>query len=104
MLTNTKRKIYIALFIVFGVLIGLLLHGSLELWYARNLITDFDHYSLGYTWQQWFSIHKYFSITLLILSIVFGYFQGRYWWRVVYEEKRLDPFFRWLKKMLWLSK
>jgi hypothetical protein len=100
-LQQHKRTIYIALFIILGVLLSFLIHGSAEIWYTNRLISDFPRYSLGYTWAQWFVIHRYASIILLILGVVFGYFQGRSWWRLVYDEKRFDPFFRKLRKFLY---
>jgi hypothetical protein len=104
MQTQTKTKIYIVLFVVFGILLGLVIHGVLELWYIGKLTTDFAHYSLSHTWAEWFLVHKYFSIILFVLSVVFGFFQGRLWWRLVYVEGRLDPFFNWLKRLVGLRK
>ena len=97
---KTKRKIYIALFTFLGVLLGFLFHGIVEIWYINRLTENFSAYSLGYTWQQWFVIHKYFAITTLVLGLLFGFFQGQYWWKVVYQQKRLDPFFKKLRKLL----
>jgi len=84
--TATKRTIYIALFSFLGILLSLIVHGVVEIWYIDRLTTDFNSYSMGYSWGEWFVIHKYFSIFLSALGAVFGYYQGRYWWRVVYEK------------------
>lgn len=94
-----KRRIYIGLFTVLGILLGFLLHGGLEIWYTNLLITDFDRHSLGHSWETWFAIHKYGAIGLFVLSAIWGYFQGRFWWRVVYVEKRFDPLFSKLRKL-----
>ena len=101
MKNNLKRKIYIGLFITLGIFLGLLVHGFVELWYIKGLLNDFSKYSLGYTWADWFLIHKIFSAITFIGGALFGYFQGRYWWRLVYEQKRFDPFFRKLRKFLY---
>ncbi len=100
MKNNNKRIIYIVLFIVLGILLGLIVHGLVEMWYISGLLSDFPKYSLGYDWATWFTIHRYFSLATLVLGIIFGYFEGKFWWRLVYEEKKLDPFFRRLKKLI----
>ncbi|MEK7617875.1 MAG: hypothetical protein AAB410_01905 [Patescibacteria group bacterium] len=98
---QTKRKIYIALFIFLGFLLGLLIHGFLEIWYIKGLISNFPKYSLGFSWADWFTIHKIFSGFTFIGGVLFGYFQGRFWWRTVYEQKRFGSFFTKFKKFLY---
>lgn len=73
---------------------GFLVHALVEIWFIGRLTAVFAHYSLGYSWGEWFTIHKYFSIILFVLGALTGYIQGKYWWRVVYDQKRLDPFFK----------
>lgn len=98
---NNKKTIYITLFIVLGILLGFIVHGLIEMWYINLLLSDFPKYSLGHSWATWFTIHRYFSVIIYILSILFGYFQGKMWWRWVYVEKRFDPFFRKLQRLLY---
>lgn len=98
---ETKRKIYIGLFILLGFLLGMLVHGFVETWYIYRLLVDFEKYSLGYTWAEWYTIHEIFSLIIFIISIFFGYFLGKYWWRLVYEEKHFDPFFKKSRKFLY---
>ena len=93
-----KRKIYVALFTFLGLLLGFLVHAGLEIWFIGRLTADFAHNSLGYNWGQWYRIHEYFAITTVALGLLFGFKQGEYWWKVVYEQKRLDPFFYKLQK------
>lgn len=95
---RTKRKIYISLFVVLGLLAGLVVHGLIELWYIHLLTTDFKKFSLGFSWADWFMIHKLWSVITLLGGIVAGYYQGRYWWEIVYEQRTLDPFFRKVRK------
>jgi hypothetical protein len=95
-----KKTLYIALFIVLGILLAFIVHGLLEIWYVNRLLENFPKYSLGYTWVQLFRINNYIYMLLFVAGILFGNYQGRFWWRIVYEEKRLDPFFRRLKKFL----
>ncbi|OGE76948.1 MAG: hypothetical protein A3K05_04455 [Candidatus Doudnabacteria bacterium RIFCSPHIGHO2_01_48_18] len=87
-MNQTKKIIYIASFAFLGVLLTTALHGLLEMLYIRLLTSDFQNYSLGFSWSQWFEIHKYFSIVLLIAGIVLGYQQGKHWWNVIYVQKR----------------
>lgn len=101
---ENKKRIYIALFVLLGILLGLLVHGAVELWYIKGLITNFPKYSLGYSWAEWFIIHQYLSVIVFIASVVLGYFQGKFWWRLVYVEKRFDPFFRKLQRFLYDTK
>ena len=95
-----KRKIYVALFTFLGVLVGFLVHACVEIWFASLLTADFARHSLGYSWSQWFTFHEYFAITTFALGILFGFKQGEFWWKVVYEQKRFDPFFYKLQKFL----
>jgi len=97
----SKKTVYIGLFTLLGVLLSTIVHGVLEMWYIQGLIADFPKYSLAYTWAEWFTIHRYFSVVTLMLGLIFGYFQGRMWWRWVYVEKRFDSFFRKLQKVLY---
>ena len=95
-----KRKIYIVLFTLLGILIGILFHGIVEIWYIEGLTQDFENFSLGFSWQQWFTIHSYFAIFTFVAGAFLGLKQGVYWWKVVYMQKRLDPFFNKLKRLL----
>ena len=95
-----KKQVYVVLFIILGILLGFIAHGIIEIWFTRRLLKDYNRYSLGHSWQTWFSIHLYFSVFLFVLSGLIGYLQGKFWWRVVYQEKRLDPFFKQLRKLL----
>ena len=82
-----KKKIYIVFFIVLGVLLQLLLHAAIEIWYIGLLLRDFSKYSLGLSWNQWFLIHHLGAVILFITVILFGFWQGKFWWRKIYERK-----------------
>ena len=83
-----KKGFYIALFTFLGILLQLIIHALLEKWYIGLLISDFNTYGIGLSWSVWFFIHHIVAIFLFIGGALFGFWQGKYWWRVIYEEKR----------------
>jgi len=80
-----KRNIYIFAFVVLGILLQFLVHAGLEIWYIGLLIPDFDTYSLGFSWEQWIMIHTIGTVILLIVGVLLGLWQGKYWWKRIYE-------------------
>ena len=82
-----KKKIYIGAFIIFGILLQFLIHSLAEIWCINLLLRDFPKYSLGLSWPQWFIIHHIGTVILFIAGIVFGFWQGKFWWNKVYEKK-----------------
>lgn len=84
----SKRTIYIALFTVLGIMVSFLIHAGIEIPVIFLLVKDFDRYGLGLTWDQWYMIHHIGAILLFILGVVGGFFQGKYWWEVIYVQKK----------------
>ena len=83
-----KKIVYIILFIILGSLLQLLVHAVIESIYIRLLIVDFDTYSLGWSWADWYLIHDVGTFILLVAGMVLGWWQGKYWWRRIYEKKK----------------
>ena len=83
-----KRRIYIFFSIILGVLLFLILHAGIEIWYVGLLVSNFDRYSLGLSWDMWYTIHHVWAGFMSIIGAVFGYMFGVRWWRIVYIEKR----------------
>ena len=81
-----KKTAYIALFTFLGTILQLIIHGLVEIWYVGLLLKDFSRYGLGLSWNNWFLIHHIATVILLILGILFGFWQGKYWWRKIYEQ------------------
>lgn len=81
-----KKLIYITLFTFLGLLLQFLIHGLIENWYINLLVSDFPKYSLGFSWLQWFIIHHIGTVVLLIIGLLFGFWQGKFWWRKIYEK------------------
>ena len=85
---NSKRTIYITSFTLLGILLSTIVHAGVEIPVINLLVADFDRYSLGLTWAQWFWVHHVGSVILGVAGALFGFWQGRYWWRVIYVEKK----------------
>lgn len=81
---NLKRSVYIALFMALGLLISFLVHAAIEIWYLDLLFSDFTKYSFGFSWQQLYIIHGIGTLILFIGGALFGYLQGKYWWKILY--------------------
>lgn len=92
-----KRAVYILLFVIFGVLLSIIIHSFVELTVISLLLKDFDRYSLGLSWPQWFTLHHILAFVLVAIGVVFGWLQGRFWWRAIYEEHRFKS---WLHRSL----
>ncbi len=85
-----KRIVYIAAFAILGILLQFLVHALIELWYTALLMADFARYGLGLPWDAWFLIHHIATAVLFVGGVVGGYFSGRYWWRIIYIEKKYE--------------
>lgn len=83
-----KKTIYIAAFTILGILVQFLVHVVIEVWYIKMLITNFNKYNFGLSWQQWFTVHHVGTVILLILGAALGYWQGKFWWKKIYENRK----------------
>jgi len=83
-----KKLVYIILFTFLGVLIQFLIHGLVEIWYIGLLMNNFPTYSLGLSWPQWFLIHRISTVILFVAGALFGFWQGKFWWKIIYEKKQ----------------
>ena len=83
-----KRKIYIACFIVLGLLLAFLMHALIEIYVIKLLISDWDRFGLGLNFEQWMWIHDIFVAALITLGSYIGFRQGKYWWYVLYVLKK----------------
>lgn len=85
-----KRTIYIISFTILGVLAQFLAHALFELWYIALLTADFARYGLGLSWDAWFFIHHVATAVFFVGGFLGGYFSGKYWWRIIYMEKKYE--------------
>lgn len=83
-----KKNAYISLFVIFGALISFLIHAGIEIWYINLLSIDFSMYGLGLSWSSWYLIHGIGTVILFMGGLLFGFLQGKYWWKVLYEGTR----------------
>lgn len=83
-----KRIIYVVLFTLLGIMVSFLIHAGIEIPVIFLLLKDFDRYSLGLTWDQWYMIHHIGAVLLFILGVVGGFSQGRHWWEIIYVQKK----------------
>jgi len=81
-----KKTIYITLFTILGILLSILAHAIIEVFYIKLLLIDFEKYSLGFSWNALFTLHAIYIVVFFILGVWFGLSQGKYWWRKIYEE------------------
>ncbi len=85
-----KKKIYIFLFSILGALVGFLAKGLVELKAIELLLFNFEKYSFGMSFENIVILHNAFSFLALFLGALVGFFQGKYWWRILYEKKTKD--------------
>lgn len=82
-----KKVTYITLFTLLGILLSFLVHALVEIPVIALLVSDFERWGLGLSWETWEMIHMVGGVVLLIGGIVIGFLQGRHWWGVLYETK-----------------
>jgi hypothetical protein len=80
-----KRYIYIGLCVFLGVLLTTILHGVGEQAYIALLLSDWDRYAFGLSFETLLQIHHVLSFLLLGIGVIGGYLLGVRWWRAVYE-------------------
>ena len=85
-----KKIFYIISFTFLGFLFGFLVEALIEIKFISLLLVDFEKYSLGFSMSQWFFIHKIWAFVTFFGGVLFGFFQGKYWWKVLYEKKSRD--------------
>ena len=82
-----KKIVYILAFVFLGFLAQFVVHGVVEMIYINLLITKFEIFGLGLSFDTWFLIHTIYGIALLIAGLVAGVWQGFYWWPRIYGKR-----------------
>lgn len=90
--SKTKHVTYIAAAIVLGICVSAFVQYIIE--YVLLILTDVSWLNIhGYNW----SIHGIFygsllhpvsQVLILLLGVYGGYRVGKYWWRLVYVERK----------------
>jgi len=68
-----KKYLKITLIIIFGLFIGLIIHGLIEILVIFLLINIFKDFFLKISWGTWLLIHHIFTIVVEILGIVLAF-------------------------------
>lgn len=87
---NKKQIFYISAFTLLGIILQFLVHSLIEIWYINLLLSDFSRYGLGLSWNNWYAIHYVLTIVLFILGFGLGLWQGRIWWKKIYNHEKSD--------------
>ncbi len=82
-----KKFVYIFLWVVLGLMLSFVAHALIEIFYIKNYLPN------GFTGHC--ALPLWLQIGLPVLGILFGFLAGKFFWRVIYVEKRVR---RWLKK------
>lgn len=82
---SVKKRVYIGLFIVLGIIVQQLIHAIIEIGYIALLTSNWEFWGFGWSFATWMIIHAIFAVTLFALGLYAGFSQGRYWWHYIYE-------------------
>ena len=85
-----KRKLYIFLFTVLGLVFGFFVAELVQLVYLRLLLADFARYSFGLSWSDLGQFYYFFSVLVVAFTGFWGYAAGKFWWRQIYVLKKYD--------------
>lgn len=82
--TKLKHIVYLCASTVLGVLLSIIVHVGVETQYILW------SWSRGHMlhWYGSCALHPVIQVVLPIAGAVGGYFLGRFWWRIIYIEKR----------------
>jgi hypothetical protein len=88
--SKTIHAIYLISTSGLGILLSLLVHVVIESQYLRWAM---DQHKVIH-WYAGCALHPILQIGLLIVGVVGGYFLGKFWWRLVYIERRWTGWIR----------
>ena len=81
-----KKYIYITLFVLLGILLQFLAHSGIEILYINLLQNNFEAWSFGLSWVDWWRVHNIVTVILLLLGIIAGFWAGKYFWKKIYDK------------------
>ena len=98
-----KRIVYILLSMFLGLLLSFFAHVALEMPALSYLVEGGAHAGDApvLIWTRWQSVHEAGTVLIALAGLVGGWFLGRYWWRLVYVERRR---FKWGRRSVTLSR
>lgn len=83
-----KKTIYIILCGILGVMLGFILQTILEVPVIYVVVSDFEKFSFGLSWEKLMILHWIFTLVLLMLGLIFGIRKGFVWWKYIYVDKK----------------
>jgi hypothetical protein len=78
---DMKKVAYISLFVLLGIVLQFIIHALIEMGVIKLLTSDFEKYSLGLSWENWYLIHHIGTVILLVVGVLFGLWAGFYFWK-----------------------
>lgn len=81
-----KKAVYISLFVFLGIELQFLAYFLIETGHIALMNDDFQKYGLGRPLSWWLSVYGIGAAAFFFLGAMFGFFQGGYWWKIVYEK------------------
>ena len=86
---NLKKTVYLCLTVILVSLLMLILHSYLELWYIDAIYASSGVYPQPTVFLRLSSyLPPAVPYILIVVSVAGGLLLGRWWWRIVYVEKR----------------
>jgi len=83
-----KKVIYISLFTLLGVLLQFLAHMALEIWYIKLLLSNFQKFGFGFSWDFWVASHNVLAIIFLLVGAGAGFYFSKYFYKKIYENSQ----------------
>jgi hypothetical protein len=84
--TKTKRRIYILVSIILGILLAVITDAFIEKAYINNILAK-GMVPVS-TWSHNCFLPLFMTVAFLAAGVIFGYILGVRWWQLVYVEKR----------------
>ncbi len=82
--TAKKRITYLVVCVILGILLSLLVHAGIEALY----LTWATSAGKAVVWYGGCALHPMLQFVLVLGGALSGFFLGRFWWRVVYVDRR----------------
>lgn len=82
--TKTKHVVYLTVTTVLGILLSVLIHVGIEAAYLAWA----ESTGRVVHWYGSCALHPIIQVSLVILGALGGFFLGKYWWRLVYVERK----------------
>ena len=76
-----KKYLEITLIIIIGLLLGLLIHGIIEIPAIWILTTWFTSFFISIPWENWLLIHLTFTVIVEILGIFLAFWIYKKYWK-----------------------